>query len=181
MDSSSNTPRHPDRKVTPSGNRFRPLTLAMGGLLAAVVFVSTAFLKLPIPMAQGYVHLGDGFILLGAALMGYVAVPAAALGSLLADLLLGFVPYALPTFVIKGAMAAVAVLAVRQKNIALRILLLILAEAVMVFGYFVAEGWLLGLGAAGAWASVPGNAVQGGSGVVIALALMPMLRRIKLK
>lgn len=169
------------KHTAPGSNRFGPQQLALGGLLAAVVFVATAFLKLPIPMAQGYVHLGDGFILLGAALMGYVAVPAAALGSLLADVLLGYVPYALPTFLIKGAVAAVAVLGTRQKNLLLRILLLALAEGIMVFGYFLAEGWLLGLGAAGAWANVPGNALQGGSGVLIALALMPMLGRIKLR
>lgn len=113
--------------------------------------------------------------------MGYVAVPAAALGSLLADVLLGYVPYALPTFVIKGAVAAVAVLGTRQKNIALRVLFLLLAEVAMVAGYFVTEAWVMGLGPAGAWATVPGNAVQGASGVVIALALMPMLKRIKLK
>ncbi len=179
MNPSKNIPQHPDRKESP--RPFSPLTLALGGLLAAVIFVATAFLKLPIPMTQGYVHLGDGFILLGAALMGYVAVPAAALGSLLADVLLGYVPYALPTFVIKGAVAAVAVLGTRQKNIALRVLFLLLAEVAMVAGYFVTEAWVMGLGPAGAWATVPGNAVQGASGVVIALALMPMLKRIKLK
>jgi uncharacterized membrane protein len=153
----------------------------LGGLLAALIFVSTAFLKLPIPMAQGYVHLGDGFILLGAALMGYVAVPAAALGSVLADLMLGYASYALPTFLIKGAVAAVAVVAVRQKSIVLRVLFLLLAEVVMVAGYFLAEAWLLGYGPVGAWASVPGNAIQGASGVVIALVLMPMLKRVKIR
>jgi uncharacterized membrane protein len=181
MSSLKNTTQDQDRKDSPSRHPLSPLSLALGGLLAALIFVSTAFLKLPIPMAQGYVHLGDGFILLGAALMGYVAVPAAALGSLLADLMLGYASYALPTFLIKGAMAAVGVFAVRQKNIALRILLLLLAEVVMVAGYFVAEAWLLGYGPVGAWATVPGNALQGVSGVVIALALAPVLKRIKIK
>lgn len=181
MSSTKNIPRDQDRKDSLSRHPLSPLSLALGGLLAALIFVSTAFLKLPIPMAQGYVHLGDGFILLGAALMGYVAVPAAALGSLLADVMLGYASYALPTFIIKGAMAAVGVVAVRQKNIALRVLFLLLAEAVMVAGYFVAEAWLLGYGPMGAWATVPGNAIQGASGVVIALVLAPVLKRIKIR
>ncbi len=157
--------------------RLSPQQLALGGLLAALILVATALLKLPIPMAQGYVHLGDGFILLGAALMGWVAAPAAALGSLLADLLLGYVAYALPTFLIKGGMAAIAVLAMRRKGFWGRAALLLAAEAVMVAGYFLAE-WLM-LGVAMAWANVPANAAQGASGVVMALALLPMMNRVK--
>ena len=153
--------------------------LALGGLLAALVFVATAFLKLPIPMNQGYVHLGDGFILLGAALLSCAAIPAAALGSLLADLLLGFAPYALPTLFIKGGMTAIAVLATRTRPIWLRAAIWVLAEAFMAAGYFLAEWLVLGVGFAGAWVNVPGNAIQGLSGVMIALVLQPMLSLVK--
>ncbi len=161
--------------------KMDPLGLALGGLLAALVFVATAFLKLPFPMTNGYVHLGDGFALLGAAMLGWVAVPAAGLGSLLADLMLGFAPYALPSFFIKAGMAAVAVRAMRHQKHWLRGLLLLAAEALMVAGYFLTEWLLLGVGLAGAWASVPGNALQGISGVVVALALLPVLKRIKVR
>ena len=40
------------------------LTLAFGGMMAALVFVATYFFKLPVSITQGYIHLGDGFILL---------------------------------------------------------------------------------------------------------------------
>lgn len=156
------------------------LALAMSGMLAALVFVATYFLKLPVPMSGGYVHLGDGFILLGASLLGYLAIPAAAVGSLLADLLLGYATYALPTLIIKGGVAAVAVLAMQNKRLWMRVLLLIGAETVMVIGYFLVEWLLMGYGFAGAWVNVGGNAVQGASGVIIALALEPVLRRVKL-
>lgn len=159
-------------------NLSRSLSLAMGGMLAALIFVATCFLKLPIPMSGGYVHLGDGFILLGAALLGFLSVPAAALGSLLSDLLLGYTAYALPTFFLKGAVAAVAVAAMKRHHLLPRALLLLLAEAVMVGGYFLVEWLLLGYGFSGALANVLGNAVQGLSGVVIALGLRPMLKRI---
>lgn len=159
---------------------FGTTGLAMAGMLAALVVVATCFLKLPVPMYSGYVHLGDGFILLGAVMLGYGAVPAAAVGSLLSDLLLGFAPYALPTFVVKGCVALVAVAATRAKNPWLRGLLFLLAECAMVAGYFLAEWLILGYGFPGAWANVPGNAVQGISGVVLAVVFYPVIGRIKL-
>ena len=67
------------------------LTLALSGMMAALVFVATYFFKLPVSITQGYIHLGDGFILLGASLLGWASVPAAAIGSALADLLGGVV------------------------------------------------------------------------------------------
>ena len=45
-------------------------TLTHGSMMAALVFVATYFFKLPVSVTQGYIHLGDGFILLGAALLG---------------------------------------------------------------------------------------------------------------
>ncbi|MCL2434430.1 MAG: ECF transporter S component, partial [Clostridia bacterium] len=149
----------------------------LGGLLAALVFVVTAFLKLPMPL--GYVHLGDGFILLGAALLPFAAVPAAALGSLLADLLLAYPHYALPTLFIKGGMAAIAVTAAGARPVWLRTAVWVLAEAFMAAGYFLAEWLVLGVGFAAAWANVPGNAIQGLSGVMVALVLLPVLRLVK--
>ncbi len=173
-------PSSPGSGPRGSLRRFDTLSLTLCGMLAALVFVATYFIKLPVPMTSGYVHLGDGLILLGASLLGWMAVPAAAVGSLLADLLLGYAPYALPTLVIKGCVAAVAVLAARQTRLPWRTLLLLAAEGAMVAGYFLAEWLLLGYGAAGAWANVPGNAVQGVSGVLIALALLPAVRRARL-
>ena len=89
------------------------LVLALGGMMASLVFVATYFFKLPVSITQGYIHLGDGFILLGASLLGWASIPAAAIGSALADLLGGYTLYILPTFVIKGLVAAMAVYALR--------------------------------------------------------------------
>lgn len=151
------------------------LRLTLGGVMAALVLVSTLFLKLPIPMANGYVHLGDGLILLGSALVGMVNVPAAAIGSLLSDLILGFGEYAPVTFLIKGLVALCAVYALREKRAWLRVLLLLLCESLMVAGYFAFEWPVFGLAAA--VASLPGNAVQGLSGVIVCAALLPVLRK----
>lgn len=156
----------------------KTFAMALGGMIAALVFLATTFLKLPVPMSSGYVHLGDGILLLGVLLTGPLGVPAAALGSMLADLLLGYTAYALPTFIIKGGTAAVAILAGKAKNPTLRCLWLIAAETVMVGGYFLLEWLVMGYGLAGAWANVPGNAVQGTSGVIIAMLLFSVLKRI---
>lgn len=158
------------------------LKLAFGGMMAALVFVATYFFKLPVSITQGYIHLGDGFILLGASLLGWASVPAAAIGSALADLLGGYTLYILPTFVIKGLVAAVAVGALRAKRpYWLTVALLAAAELLMVAGYFVTEWLLLGYGLAAAAGAVAPNLVQGLSGVALGAVLIPLLRRVKPK
>lgn len=158
------------------------LKLAFGGMMAALVFVATYFFKLPVSITQGYIHLGDGFILLGASLLEWASVPAAAIGSALADLLGGYTLYILPTFVIKGLVAAVAVGALRAKRpYWLTVALLAVAELVMVAGYFVTEWLLLGYGLAAAAGAVAPNLVQGLSGVALGAVLIPLLRRVKPK
>ena len=34
--------------------------IALSGMMAALIFVATYFVKLPMAMTNGYVHLGDG-------------------------------------------------------------------------------------------------------------------------
>ena len=50
--------------------------LAFGGMLAALVFAATYLFKIPISITQGYIHLGDAFILLGAVLGAGLALRA---------------------------------------------------------------------------------------------------------
>lgn len=157
--------------------RISAKTLAMGGLMAALVCVATSILKLPVPMTQGYIHLGDAFVLVSAAVLGPVGVAAAAIGSMLADLLGGYFTYLIPTFIIKGLVAAVAFTGLRgQKPFWLEWIVLIVAEAVMVLGYFLAE--CLMYGAAAAAGAVMPNVMQGLGGVVIGAVLIPVFRRI---
>lgn len=162
---------------TKQGNN---LTLAYGGMMAALVFVATYFFKLPVSVTQGYIHLGDGFILLGAALLGRPAIAAAAVGSMLADVLGGYTLYVIPTFLIKGAVAVMAVWAfARQRPMWLTMAMLAAAELVMVAGYFVVEWLVLGYGWAAAVGALVPNLVQGLSGVIIAAALLPLMGRIR--
>lgn len=146
------------------------------GLFAALIFVATYFLKIILPI--GYIHLGDGMILAGAVLLGPSAWLPAALGSALADLLLGYSAYILPTFLIKGLVAFLAGLFLsRIRSIGSSILVFVLVEILMVAGYFITEMFLYGF--AGALPQLVPNLLQGASGVVVVLALYPSLQGLR--
>ena len=158
----------------------RAMQLALSAMFAALIFVATSFFKLPVSITQGYIHLGDGFILLAAMLLGQPAIIAAALGSALADLMGGYTMYILPTFLIKGAAAAVALCFMKEgRPFCLRLIGMVLAEAVMVLGYFFVEWLVLGYGLAAAAGALVPNIVQGLSGVIICAVLAPVVQRAK--
>ena len=87
---------------------FSVKKLTFTGLMAALICVLTMFPHIPIPAGSGYIHLGDGMILLAAMVVGPLAIPAAAIGSALADLFSGYALYAPATAVIKGLVALIA-------------------------------------------------------------------------
>ena len=154
-------------------------TMAYGGLLAALSLLLTMYVHVPMPMTQGYVHLGDAAVVLSGLVMGpWGAIPAA-LGSALADLLSGFGLYAIPTFIIKGAMAlAVGAFLKDETGLSLKcVLVLILCELWMVLGYFVFEGFVYGW--ATGVADLLGNAVQGGAGAVLGAVLCQAAPRLR--
>ena len=154
-------------------------------LFAALICVATMLVQIPIPATGGYANLGDGVILICAFLMHPLyAVIAAGLGSLLADVLAGYLAYAPGTLVIKAGVALIAALLFRRfgrgqtakKSLIVMIAAGILAEAFMVLGYFMYEAVLLGMGS-GAAGAIPGNIGQGAAGVIIACVVAPVLTR----
>ena len=150
--------------------------LALGGMLSAVILVMTIGMHLPVPATGGYVHLGDGFIFLTAAVLGPYAALAAGIGSALADLLGGYFIYIPATFIIKAAMGLIAGKFSAQSSRIKRIIVFAIAEAVMVVGYFAFE-WLLYGGAAALGAVLP-NLVQGAFGVILGLILTEISSRM---
>lgn len=151
--------------------------LAAGGVMAALVFVMTYLPKVPVPVTGGYVHLGDGMIFLAAMLLGPMGVAASAVGSALSDLVGGYMTYLLPTFLIKGAMALVAWKLYKPGHTLQTIIAFVLAEALMVAGYFVFEAVLYGVPAA--LGAVGPNAIQGVAGVVVGLLCSTLVPRLK--
>ena len=156
--------------------KIRKLVLA--ALLAALVCVATMVVQIPSPM-QGYVNLGDCFVLLSGWLLGpWYGFAAGGIGSMLADLFLGYAHYAPGTLVIKGLMAlAFARLyhtrgAKKEGDLSFGWFLgAVVAEAIMVVGYYLYEAIFMGEGFAGALLGVSGNAMQGIVGAVCACLL----------
>lgn len=151
--------------------------LAVGGVMAALVFVMTYLPKVPVPVTGGYVHLGDGMVFLAAMLLGPMGVAAAAVGSTLSDLVGGYMTYLLPTFLIKGVMALVAWKLYKPGHLVQNLLAFVLAEAVMVAGYFAFEAVLYGVPAA--LGAVGPNAIQGVAGVIVGLLCSTLVPRLK--
>lgn len=159
--------------------------IILTALFAALICVATMLVQIPIPATGGYANLGDGIILLCAFLMNpFYAVIAAGLGSILADLLAGYVSYALGTLIIKAGVALIAAAIFNRfgrgrsqgASLAAMIVGAILAEAFMVLGYFFYEAVCLGIGM-GAAGGIIGNIGQGVVGAILGCVLAPILTR----
>ena len=156
--------------------------LVFSALLAAVVCVATMIIEIPSP-ANGYVNLGDCFVLLCGWLLGpWYGAAAAGIGSMFADIFAGYLYYAPATLIIKGLMGLVAAVLYRKAaSKAALIVSGVVAEIIMVAGYFCFAAWFLGYGVTGAALSVPGNLVQGAVGLVAGMVLMQIFKRTKLQ
>lgn len=165
--------------------RFSTFQIVITALFAALICVATMLVRIPIPATGGYANLGDGVILICAFLMNPLnAVIAAGLGSMLADVLAGYVSFAPGTLIIKAGVALIALLVynwlskrVKQPILAMAIAG-VLAEAFMVLGYFAYEGIFLGMGM-GAAGAIIGNIGQGIVGVLVGCLVAPVLNRSK--
>ena len=81
--------------------------------MAALVYVATSIIQIPSPV-NGYVNLGDCFVLLSGWLLGpWYGAAAAGIGSMLVDLLSGYGHYVPGTLIIKGVDALAAALIFR--------------------------------------------------------------------
>ena len=82
--------------------------LVIAALMCALTCIATMSIQIPTP-GLGYIHPGDGMVLLSGILLGpAVGAIAAGTGSMLADLFTGYVIYAVPTLLIKAATAWIA-------------------------------------------------------------------------
>lgn len=162
----------------------RTSNVVYASLFAAVIFVGTQFLRVPLPF--GYFNLGDCFIILAAVMMGGpYAVAAAAIGASLADLLSGYAIYAPATLMIKALMVIV-IIAITQRGDRsggthkplVLIAGMVAAECVMVSGYFVYDIFLYSL--AGAAVSLPGNILQGVASAVIGFVIVTVFEKRKI-
>lgn len=159
--------------------------LCMTGIMAALVCIITMMIQIPIPL--GYLNLGNAFILLTVLLIGKRAgFWAGGIGSAIADLLTGYVYWAIPTFFIKSLMAYIAGKIAYNKDgicslYSVRFLIAgVIGMAWMVAGYTVTGAMLYGSLAAGV-ASTPGLAVEGVINLVVCYGVGALLEKSKVR
>jgi uncharacterized membrane protein len=169
--------------------------LVYTALMICLVLLGTILFRIPVPMTQGYVHLGDTMIFIGVLTLGKKhGAAAAGLGSALADILGGFAFWAPWTFVIKYLMAFVTGLILeksarshKHSHSADRLVKLTAMTAggiLMCAGYLAAETVMygsFGLAVVG----LPWNIGQFGVGMALSMAIhsalhkLPMTARIR--
>lgn len=158
----------------------KSMKITLSGMFAAFIFLATYFFKF-FPAGGGYLNMGDGIILMTAVSIGPFAIPAAAIGSLLSDLLLGYALYAPATFIIKGMMALIVWLILKcgKRLVPSAVLGFLLAELVMVGGYFLFEWFAFGFQAA--FANLTFNFMQAAFGIIIGILFLPVSRAVSSK
>ena len=158
------------------------------GVLAAMCAIATTF-KIPFGVGA-MVHLGTAFLFTaGICFGGVYAGLAGAIGSGFYDLIMGFSPYTLWSFVIKG-IAGFIVGTVAKGLWPVRIagrngdgwlwraVLGCGLAAVWTLGGYVVAWWQVTGSMAIALANMPGSLLTSGVGLVIAMVLSPKLRKI---
>jgi uncharacterized membrane protein len=163
---------------------FGTREVAATGVMAALCFVATYLIMIPIPATSGYFNVGDVFVIISGLVFGpLVGGLAGGVGSALSDLLGGYYPFVPFTLIIKGCEGLVAGY-VGGRLATAKINRIILAWALggvcVVLGYFVAETVFL-TGMSAALIEVPVNLLQVVVAGVIGVPVSKALKtRIKL-
>ncbi len=158
-------------------NKFERLVTM--GLMTALVFIGTVLIPIELPI-KGFIHIGDSMVYLSAIFLGPIwGAVAAAVGSAIADLILGFVQYAPATFIIKGMDAMVVGFIYHRmkgkedgairKAISFAVAVTV-GATIMVSGYFSYEYYLYGF--EDAYVNIPANITQALWGGVLAYILL---------
>ncbi|MDD6251170.1 MAG: TIGR04002 family protein [Oscillospiraceae bacterium] len=162
--------------------------IVLSAVFAALIIVTTAYVKIPIGINEGYIHLGDSIIYLAGCLLGPFAAIAAAIGGAIADILAGAAMWAPGTAVIKALISVPFIIATafyNKKNVNNRIihlstiLVTLLSGAITVLGYWLYEGFLYSF--ASAFASMPFNAIQAVGSAVVFIILGCALDAVKIQ
>lgn len=133
--------------------------IVMSAVFMALIVVATAFISIPLPL--GYVHLGDMIIVIACFMLKpKYSIPVSAIGSALADLILGYYLYIPATLIVKAVFATCfAIFFSKDINLVKTIIALVLGSLIIPAGYLIFETIVYGFGAA--VASIVFNLLQG--------------------
>lgn len=161
--------------------------IVLAALFAAMTCVATMVIQIPSPIS-GYVNMGDCFVLLSGWLLGPLyGVFSAALGSMFADVFSGYSIYAPGTFVIKGLVALTAVLIYTflsrifsKRKIIAAVISGVIAECIVVVGYYFYDAVVLEYGFKTPIANIPGNLAQAVIGIISSSILLIIIEKYKI-
>ena len=143
-------------------NLYRMIYASM---FAALIFIGTYFFKVPTPV--GYVHLGDGFIFIAAALLPTpFAAGAALVGAGLSDLVAGYPLWVAPTIIIKCACVLCFTCKKRKFFCVRNVIALAAAAAITVVGYYIFGALIYGNMITPVY-EIAFNAVQSAAGIAL--------------
>ena len=173
--------------------------MTLAALMAAFTCIATMVIKISTP-TFGYIHLGDGLVLLCGITLGPGAGSlAAGIGSMFADIFSGYAAWAPATFIIKALTAYCMARLFYGLKLCTKFPLISKAgviiggaasEILMTVGYFFYETGLaaisaggfskttLAAGAASSALGIPFNLVQGLTGILICSLLLPIFMKV---
>ena len=139
------------------------------GLFTALTFVITAYLH--IPTRSGYIHVGDAFIYLAAALLPWqYAIAVGAGGAFLADCLTGYAIWAPASVIIKALTALLFTYKGKRILCPRNLLALFPAALLCVGGYYLYES-LIYSNFLSPLSGIPASIMQSASSSAIFVAL----------
>ena len=163
----------------------KTLDLIMTSMLVALVFLSTFFLniKLPISVNGGLVHLGTGMLFIAAILFGpKKGALAGAIGMGLFDLVGGWLLWAPITIVARGLQGFIVGKIAwsngrKGSSLALNVTATIVSIPFMIAVYYFGEvilygNWIVPL------TSIPGDLLQNALGMIIAIPVCVALKKV---
>lgn len=158
--------------------------IVISALFASIICVVTIAVHIPLPSGYGYINIGDAFVLTAGILLGPVyGGLAAAIGSGLSDLILGYAAYIPATAIIKGLMAVLIYFLSKtfkkHKNVGISIGC-VFGELPMPFLYLLYEYAILKYGAS-AIANLPFNLIQGAISAFISIFIIIALNKTNLQ
>lgn len=158
------------------------LKMVYAAVFAAMIFVLTRFIQIPVPGGMGYLHFGDAMIYLVASTLGGPwALLASAIGAAIADLSSGYAVYAPVSAIVKVLIALPFVLSNKKSEkilTPLTVCLTIPSGIITVLGYFVGDCII---NKAYAVADIPMNVVQAVGSAIIFIIIGAAFDAAKLK
>ena len=164
------------------------IKICFTGLMAAIIAVFTAFVKMPTGINDGYLHFGDSMIYLAACLLGPLGALSAAIGGALADILAGAAIWAIPTAIIKALNAVPFIIMMslyKKKTGKNKIInwytvpMVVVSGLITIFGYLLAEGLMYSFPTA--WTSVPFSIIQAVGSAVVFIIIGLALDAVKIQ